>query len=121
MIKYHKTSGDILIAELTDDKFIISEVNDVLELIYGIGAYDCDRIIIRDRNLHDDFYRLRTGLAGDILQKFSNYRVRLAIIGDFSKYGSKSLHDFIRESNRGRMIFFLDTLDSALIKLTPEF
>jgi hypothetical protein len=121
MIKYHKTSGDILIAELTDDKFIITEIDDALELIYGIGTYDCDRIIIHAKNLHDDFYRLRTGLAGDILQKFSNYRVKLAVIGDFTKYGSKSLQDLIRECNRGTMIFFLDTLDSALIKLTPKF
>ena len=110
-----------MIAELTDDKFIITQTQDILDLIGDMVSYDCNRIIIHDRNLHTDFFYLKTGLAGDILQKFSNYKVKLAIIGDFSKYESKSLRDFIRECNKGTMIFFLDTLDTALIRLTPKY
>ncbi len=30
-----------------------------------------------------DFFRLSTGLAGEIVQKFVNYRFRLVIMGDF--------------------------------------
>ena len=41
-------------------------------------------------------------MAGEILQKFSNYRVRLAIVGDFTPYSSKSIKDFIYESNKKR-------------------
>ena len=66
------------------------------------------------------FPKLQTGLAGDILQKFSNYRVKLAIVGDFSKYKSKSLHDFIRESNKGNRIFFAKNINDAMIKLTQK-
>jgi hypothetical protein len=38
-----------------------------------------------------------------------NYRLRLAIIGDFSALASNSsaLHAFIQESNRGGAIWFL--------------
>lgn len=118
MIKYHKSLNDIVIAELTDDKIIISQTQDILDLIGDLVYYDCSRIIIYERNLHPDFFNLKTRLAGDILQKFSNYRFKLAVIGDFSKYKSKSLADFIRESNKGKMIFFLDSLDSAMIRLT---
>jgi hypothetical protein len=92
-MKYHKTPNDTIIAELTDDKFI----------------------------LHTDFFQLKTGLAGDILQKFSNYKVKLAIIGDFSKYESRSLSDFIRECNKGNMIFFLDSMNSAMMRLTKKY
>jgi hypothetical protein len=120
MIKFHKTINDTLIAELTDDKFIITQTQDILDLFGDLLSDNCNRIIIHERNLHSDFFQLKTGLAGDILQKFSNYKVKLAIIGDFSKYESKSLHDFIRECNKGTMIFFLDTLDSALIRLTTR-
>jgi hypothetical protein len=42
----------------------------------------------------------------------------LAIVGDFTKFQSKSLKDFIRESNRGNRIFFVENTDSALKKLT---
>ena len=120
MIKYHNTPNDTVIAELTDEKFIISQAQDILDIIGDMVSYDCSRIIIYKKNLHDDFFELKTGLAGDILQKFSNYKVKLAIIGDFSKYKSKSLHNLITECNTGTMIFFTDTLDSAIVKLTPD-
>jgi hypothetical protein len=111
-------TNDTVIAELTDDKFVISKVQDALDLICDLGAFDCNRIIIKESNLQHDFFSLKTGLAGEILQKFSTYNVKLAIIGDFSKYDSKAFQDFIRESNKGNLIFFLDNMDSAKIKLT---
>jgi hypothetical protein len=43
--------------------------------------------------------------------------MKLAITGDFSKYKSKSLQDFIRESNKGNRIYFLDSVEAALMKL----
>ena len=65
----------------------------------------------------EDFFRLSTGIAGEILQKFVNYRVKLAIYGDFSGYASKPLQDFIRESNEGRDIFFVATEDEAVARI----
>lgn len=52
-----------------------------------------------------------------MLQKFVNYRFRIAVYGDFSKYTSKPLKDFIRESNRGKDVFFTDNLEQAVEKL----
>ena len=118
MIKYHKTPDNTLIAELTDNNFIITQVQDVLDLMGDLVSLNCSRVMIHERNLHPDFFLLKTGLAGEILQKFSNYKVKLAIVGDFSKYKSKSLGDFIRESNKGAAIFFLETVDSALCRLS---
>lgn len=118
MIKYHRSINNIVIAELTDDNLIISQTQDILDLIGDLVYYDCTRIIIHEKNLHPDFFNLKTGLAGDILQKFSNYRFKLAVAGDFSKYKSRSLADFIRESNKGKMIFFVDSAESAMIRLT---
>ncbi len=53
-------------------------------------------------------------MAGEILQKFSNYRVRLVVVGDFSKFTSQSLKDFIYESNKERHVNFAGSLDEAL-------
>jgi hypothetical protein len=117
IIKYHKTKGNSIIAVLIDDKFIINEIQDALDLMGNLGSSDCNKIIIQEQNLHKDFFDLKTRFAGEILQKFSNYGVKLAVIGDFSKYKSKSLLDFIRECNRGNMIYFLDNLESALTRL----
>ena len=120
MIKYHKTNDNKIIAELIDKKFILSQVQDALDLMGNLGPFDCNMIIIHESNLHKDFFNLKTRLAGDILQKFSNYRVKCAIVGDFSKYESKSLQDFIRESNRRGMIFFTDKLETALMRFTDN-
>ncbi len=60
------------------------------------------------------FYDLKTQIAGEILQKYANYRVKLAIVGDFEKYTSNSLKAFILECNRGNQIFFCSDLDIAL-------
>jgi hypothetical protein len=117
MLKFHKIEN-IIIAEVTDERFIISQTQDALDLMGDSGSNNCNRIIIREKNLHPDFFRLQTGLAGEILQKFSNYNIKLAIIGDFSEYKSKSLQSFICESNKGNRIFFVDSLDEALRILT---
>jgi hypothetical protein len=119
MFKFHEIEKRV-IAELMDENFVISDVQDAIDLLENVTFSDCSRIIIRESNLNADFFRLQTGLAGEILQKFSNYRIKLAIIGDFSKYKSKSLQDFICESNKGNRIFFVENIEAALIRLTTK-
>jgi len=64
------------------------------------------------------FFDLRSGLAGEILQKFTTYRMKLVIIGDFSQYTSKSLQDFIYESNKGNHILFVSNEEEAVAKFS---
>jgi hypothetical protein len=120
MFKLHQIENTI-IAELTDEHFIISQGQDVLDLMGDLIAIDnCSTIILRENNLHADFFMLQSGLAGEVLQKFSNYRFKLAIIGDFSNYSSQSFQDLIRESNKGNRIFFVSNIKEALSKLTTK-
>jgi hypothetical protein len=70
--------------------------------------------------LHPDFFDLSTRLAGEVLQKFTNYHVQLGIVGDFSRYPSRSLQDFIRESNRGTQVVFAACLGEALERLSRD-
>ncbi len=119
MLKLHNT-GKISIAELADPDTIISSVQDAVDLLGESYFSGCSGIIVREENLHPDFFRLHTNLAGDILQKFSNYQMKLAVVGDFSKFKSKSLLDFFRESNRGNRIFFVGNLEEAVSMLTSK-
>ncbi len=112
--------NDKKIAFPDEEYFIISCIQDAVDLLGEAGMEDCSRIIIHESNLHKDFFNLKSGLAGEILQKFSNYRCKLAIIGDFSKFKSKNLQDFIRESNRGNSIFFVENHQTAMNKLTDK-
>ena len=75
------------------------------------------RLAIGKEALCGDFFILSTGVAGEILQKFINYRFKAAIYGDYTGYTSKPLRDFIRESNRGHDFFFVPTQEEALQKL----
>lgn len=65
-------------------------------------------------SLADIFFDLRSGLAGEILQKGSNYRKRLMIIGDFTGIESDSLKSFIYESNRGGTVLFVGDLETGI-------
>lgn len=75
------------------------------------------RIALDKRLLGEDFFVLSTGAAGEILQKFINYHVKAAIYGDYSRYTSKPLRDFIYESNNGKDVFFTASREEAVERL----
>lgn len=98
---------------------IISDIATALDLVMSVQyEYDCFRIIINKEAFKDDFFILSTRLAGDIIQKFVTYGIKMAIVGDYSKYTSKPLKDFMYESNHGRDLFFVDTVDSGIQMLS---
>lgn len=111
--------GGINIAVVRNDTVLISDVQSALDLMATV-QYEADskRIAINKLLISESFFDLKTRLAGDILQKFINYSVKIAIIGDFSMYTSKSLKDFIYECNKGKDIFFLATEQQAIEKLS---
>lgn len=116
-IQSHKVN-DTEIAEVISDEVIIRNTEDALDLLGNVYYQGFDRMIIHQDNITADFFDLKNKMAGDILQKFSNYRVRLAIVGNFSKYSSKSLREFIFESNKGKLVNFVASVNEALSALT---
>lgn len=78
---------------------------------------ETDRFAIPKAAIADEFFILSSGIAGDVLQKYINYHVKIAIFGDFSRYTSKPLHDFMYESNNGRDVFFVGTEREAIDRL----
>jgi hypothetical protein len=100
---------------LRDDHNAIAVIGDAM-------AQRAKLVVIPARRLAPDFFQLRTGVAGAMLQKFVNYRLRLAIIGDFSALASTSsaLHAFIQESNRGGAIWFLASVGELENRLAGD-
>jgi len=117
MLKYHININGVTIAEILPESDLIKSPDEILDIMADAGYHKSVGIIVHDSNLPQTFFDLKTGLAGEILQKFSNYRMRLAIIGDFSGYESRSLKEFIRESNKRGLICFVDSLETALSRL----
>ena len=112
-------SDALKIVEIQSDEIIIQNEGDALDLMANMDyQYESRKIIVHKNNVNPDFFDLRTGIAGQILQKFSNYRVQLAIVGDFSEFQSKSLRDFIFESNKTRHVMFLPDVATAIRELS---
>ena len=95
------------VALVDGEGILLSTAQDALDLIADIHyQYSCNRTILNQQSISPDFFDLKTGLAGEILQKFTNYRMGLGIVGEFASYNSKSLLDFIYECNKGSHVFF---------------
>jgi hypothetical protein len=106
------------IAVIGSDVPIITDAQTALDLAATLFyEHECQRIAINKAAVTEDFFKLSTGVAGEIVQKLVNYRYRLAIIGDFSGYTSKPLRDYIYECNRGNHLFFVDSEQAAIEKL----
>ncbi len=116
-IKFIK-NGRQKLAILENPGFKINSAQDALELLMNCQYSGTNKVIISRENLIPGFFDLKTGIAGEILQKFSTYDGFLAIIGDHSQFGSKSLKDFIFESNKMRRINFVASQEDAIIALS---
>ena len=114
-----KTINNITIVK--SQEIIIKDVQSALDFIMTyIYSNNCRKIAINKEAVTEEFFVLSNGLAGEILQKFINYQIKFAIYGDFSKYTSKPLKDFIYESNKGKDIFFIANENEAIQMLSKE-
>lgn len=111
----------VLCVLVESDEPVITDVQSAIDLLMS-AQYDMESkdIVIPKQLVAVDFFVLSTGLAGEILQKYVNYGGRMAIYGDYSRYTSKPLKDFMYESNKGRDFFFVSTRDEAVAALAKS-
>lgn len=119
MMKYTCFGKADSIVYIESEALLISDGQSALDLLMTVKyEKDCGRLILDQTAVCEAFFRLSSGIAGEVLQKFINYHTKLAIVGDFSKYSSQPLRDFIYECNHGNDIFFVGNLEQAVEKLT---
>jgi len=92
---------------------------DVIGEMYGSGAH---LAAIPVERLGEGFLTLSTRIAGGVVQKFVNYGVRCAFVGDVSQAvaASDALRDFVRESNRGRHVWFVADLAELEARIAAQ-
>ncbi|MFD6469166.1 DUF4180 domain-containing protein [Streptomyces goshikiensis] len=95
---------------------------EVLDLIGNAGYQGAEWVVVPAERFDDTFFRLRTRVAGDIVQKFVQYRLGMAVIGDISRHteASSALRDFVRECNRGRQTWFLADVEELRERLADR-
>jgi hypothetical protein len=91
-------------------------------MISEASACQPEVIVIPVELLTDDFFHLKTRVAGEVLQKFVTYRKRVVILGDISGRlrESSALRDFVYECNAGREIWFMTRLEELDQKLSAQ-
>lgn len=111
----------VLCVLVESDEPVITDAQSAIDLLmsaqYDVGSKD---IVIPKQLVAEDFFVLSTRLAGEALQKYVNYGGRMAIYGDYSRYTSKPLRNFMYESNKGRDFFFVSTRDEAVAALAKS-
>jgi hypothetical protein len=99
---------------LPEDGAPLDTIEAATEPIGDAAWSQVELVVIPAVRLTDDFFELRTGLAGEVTQKYVNYRLRLAIVGDIEARvtESESLRAWVAESNRGQQLWFVPTLEA---------
>ncbi|MBM0225755.1 DUF4180 domain-containing protein [Micromonospora sp. ATA51] len=96
----------------------VATVADALDLI-GAAFLGAEVVAVPASRLDPDFFALGTRFAGEIMQKFVNYRLRLAVVGDISRHlaASAALRALVHESNRAEHVWFVPDLDALDARL----
>jgi hypothetical protein len=118
-ISTHDVNG-MQVAEMSSEGIILRSARDATDLIGQLLGRGIKSLILHDKNLCPEFWQFPTGLAGEIMQKFANYNVAVAFVGEFDKYKSKSLQALMHESNLGDQAFFTNSVESAISKLSKK-
>jgi hypothetical protein len=90
----------------------IRTAQDAMDLIAITFVPDgAETIVVPVARLDPDFFQLSTGVAGEVVQKFVNYRRRLVVVGDVTEHVARSdaFRDWLREVNRGHYLRFVAT------------
>ena len=111
--------GGLRVLVFADEGPLLASPRDGSDFLGEAWGAEAAMMAIPVMRLDPDFLRLRTRLAGEVIQGFVNYRMRLAIVGDVSSEVARSdaLRDFIVESNRGDTVWFVETMDDLKRRL----
>jgi hypothetical protein len=88
---------------------MLAKPGDANDFLAEAWAQEADMLAIPTARLGEGFFDLQTGLAGEVGQKFANYRMPLVIIGDLTQWIAKSraFRDYVREANAGSGLWFV--------------
>lgn len=101
---------------------VLAKPGDANDFLAEAWAREADMLAIPTARLGEDFFDLRSGLAGEVGQKFANYRMPLAIIGDVGSWtaGSRAFRDYVREANAGSSLWFVADQAELVEKLSAR-
>lgn len=84
------------------------DISDALSASFGSAG-----LILTEADLAPEFFDLRSGLAGELFQKFTNYRLRLALVVPEPEVYGERFSELAYEHRSHTMIRFVPTQEEA--------
>lgn len=91
----------------------IATSKDAIGLIEVCIEHRAGLLAVHAEALSEDFFKLRTGVAGEILQKFVNFSLRAAIVAADGSLIKGRMKELLAESNRGNSFRVFASQDEA--------
>jgi len=113
-----KSLNSIDFIDLTESDSIINQEGDLNDLLSLCYFHNSNYILLVDKNLSDEFFNLRCGLAGAALQKFANYQMSVAIVLPTEANHKQRFKELIYEMNQSTHCRFFDHREIAELWLT---
>ncbi|WP_290772238.1 DUF4180 domain-containing protein [Anaerofustis sp.] len=114
-------SDNISVSVINSDEVLINDVDSEMDFIMEIkGLTGTNRIVLNKSAVNPVIFDLKNKILGELLQKFVNYNIKIAIVGDFSSCGSKAFKDFIYETNKGNNFFIVSDNEEAIKLLSKS-
>jgi hypothetical protein len=115
--------GTTRVLEVAPEGPPVGTGQDALDLIGDAWGQDATWVALPVGRLDARYFDLRSGVAGELAQRFQNYGVRLAVVGDVGPHtaASDAFRDLVREAGRGRgsVVFVPDAAALAAL-LGPD-
>lgn len=110
-MKFFEINGT-MIGEVPSTGPQLVREQDAVDIIGGTFGSGATLIAIPVDRLAQGFFDLKTRVAGGFIQKFVNYQMRVAFVGDLEAQiaASGALQDYVFESNKGKQVTFVASM-----------
>ena len=105
--------GNRRYVEFISSESRLATEQDALDLIALCGGNDTNLVMIHGGALSEDFFNLKTGVAGGILQKFVNYQMKAVVVLSAQTSIKSRFRELMNESNKGSRFGVFDTREEA--------
>jgi len=86
----------------------IADITDAIGICFGAKG-----LIVTEADVSPDFFNLRTGFAGELLQKFVNYKIRLGIVLPSPNSYGERFAELASEHSTHPIIRFFSSVEDA--------
>lgn len=106
--------------ELISGPTPLSTEQDAADLVALCREHDLDFLMLHGEALSEDFFNLRTGVAGRMMQKFITYSVKTAVVIPDPSVNKGRFKEMVTESNRSNQFGVFASREDAESWLIPS-